>query len=291
MVFTQGINYVSASGVSSSTQVGEQPPRYIRRIKTLSLFPYSENTKLKQDSFGSKTLGLMYYQLHKTDLLRIAQSYLGNIIEVTPSEYNKMGLLERQNTQSIVIGNYGTIDEAWCAHTVSFMCEQAGIDIGGHKKAVSQFINWGKSKDIYKPIQTNTIVPVNFIQERKNRETQIRKQIREMKEGDLIIWKSDTVSITQNGFHMGKASHIGIFEGINPDGSISVLEGNANELKTGIYERYIATTPEEARKGNQKIGEPQEINVRDGFIRKTYTAEQLAMGGYSGYIDMQNLVK
>ena len=45
------------------------------------------------------------------------------------------------------------------------------------------------------------------------------------------------------------------------------------------------------KKGNQQIGEPQEENRRDGLIRKVYTVEQLAAGGYSGYINMQGLVK
>ena len=282
----QNVNTTSANGrwQQQTFNTPVQQPK-------INLFPYRYNSAVKSDSFSNHTLSLMYYQSHKSNLLTIAQNYLGRIIEVSPKEYAQMGFTERMGTQQAFIGKYGTIDEDWCAHTVSFMCEQAGINIGGHKKGVSQFISWGKSKGIYKPIQTNEICPINYIQERENRTKQIKQQFKHLKEGDLIVWKSDRVTITQNGFHMDKASHIGIFEGFNPDGTISVLEGNANEFKTGKYEKYIATNEKEAKNGNQRIGEPQEVNLRDGFIRKTYTAEQLASGGYSGYISMQSLIK
>ena len=246
---------------------------------------------IQRNAFKKYSLSLMYYVPHKTKLLNIAQSYIGRIVEVTPDEYAKMSEKDRLKTQMAFIGTYGTPDEAWCAHTVSYMCEQAGINIGAHKKGVAQFIQWGKEKGIYNPISTVQMCSVNYLQERQQRAMQIRSQIAKMQEGDLVIWKSDTCINTQKGLINAKASHIGIFECINPDGSISVLEGNANETKTGFFEKYIATKEKEAKNGNQKIGEAQEINPRDGFIRKTYTPEQLAASGYSGYINMQSLVK
>ncbi len=250
------------------------------------------NTSRQLNYFGERTKDLMYEIPHKTRLLKIAQNYLGKITEVSPEEYARLSNADRQKTQMAIIGQYGTPDEAWCAHTVSYLCRQAGINIGPHKKGVAQFIEWGTQNGRYKNIKTNTISKNNYVQEREKRAKQIRQQTKKMKEGDLIIWKSDGISYTQNGHVYAQASHIGIIECVNPDGTVSVIEGNANEFKTdGKFERLVANTPHEAKKGNQQIGEPQEENRRDGLIRKVYTVEQLAAGGYSGYINMQGLVK
>ena len=250
------------------------------------------NTSRQLNYFGERSRDLMYEIPHKTHLLNIAQNYIGRIVEVTPEEYRKMSDKDKQKTQMTIVGRYGTPDEAWCAHTVSYLCRLAGVNIGGHKKGVSQFIAWGQQNGRYKAIKTNTINETNFDKERKYRADQIKKQSKQMKEGDLIIWKSDGISYTQNGFVYSNASHIGIIECVNPDGTISVIEGNANEYKKhGKYERLIANNDAEAKRGNQTVGEAQEINSRDGIIRKVYTPEQLAADGYSGYIDMQGLVR
>ena len=244
------------------------------------------------ECFGSRTQDLLYNLPHKTLLLKYAQSFLGRIVEYTPQEYARLSKEEKEYSQMKFIGKYGTPGEAWCAHTVSALCEMAGINIGGHKKAVAEFINWARQKKIYIPIETKTLNSSNYKEERKNRASQIRKHSKFMKEGDLIVWKSDVIHSTQLGLKKGNASHIGIIECVNPDGSISVLEGNANEYRSDSkYERYVATNRHEASSGNQIEGEMQEINPRDGFIRKVYTPEQLAASGYSGYINMQGLVR
>ena len=256
------------------------------------LVTLGNNTTRQLNYFGERTRDLMYEIPHKTHLLNIAQNYIGRIIEVTPEEYRKMSDKDKQKTQMAIIGSYGTPDEAWCAHTVSYLCRLAGVNIGEHKKGVSQFIAWGQQNGRYKAIKTNIVNETDFDKERKYRADQIKKQSKQMKEGDLIIWKSDYISYTQNGYVRFNASHIGIIECVNPDGTISVIEGNANEYKTrGKYERLIANNQAEAQRGNQAIGEAQEINSRDGIIRKVYTPEQLAAGGYSGYINMQGLVR
>ncbi|MBR6099275.1 CHAP domain-containing protein [bacterium] len=251
----------------------------------------SPYTGKQKKYFAERSQDLMYKIPHKTKLLNVAQSYVGQIIEVTPEEYKRMSYADRQKTQGVVIGPYGTIEEAWCAHTVSFLCEQAGINIGGHKKGVQQFIDWGTQKGIYRPIKTNIMTKDNYVLERSKRAAQIRQQTKQMKEGDLIVWKSDTVHTTQFGINYCNASHIGIIECVNEDGTVSVIEGNANEPRTGTYERYVATNDREKRNGNQSCGESQELNPRDGLIRKVYTVEELAANGYSGYINMQGLVK
>jgi len=266
--------------------------------KLPAFFEYSNNNTAKNKQifennkacFCEKTNKLLNNRQHKTSLLSIAQKFLGHIVEYTDNEYLKLKNEEKAFSQTRFISKYGNKNDAWCAHTVSTLCEYAGIDINGHKKAVSEFINWGNKNNIYKPIKTNTINEVNYKKERLERTKQIKKQITHMKEGDFIIWKSDTIYSTQKGLTQHNASHIGIFECVNPDGSISVLEGNANEFKTGKYERYVATNKKEATYGNQNEGELQEVNKRDGFIRKTYTPEELAISGYSGFIDMQNRI-
>ena len=102
---------------------------------------------------------------------------------------------------------------------------------------------------------------------------------------------SDAVHTTQLGKKRCEASHIGIIECVNEDGTVSVIEGNANEPRSGAFERYVAMNNSEAKKGNQRCGECQELNPRDGLIRKVYTVEELAAGGYSGFISMQKIVK
>ena len=247
--------------------------------------------KVQTSSFGERSLDLMYEIPHKTRLLRIAQNYVGKITEVSAEELKHMSYKQKNQTQAAIIGNNGYVTDAWCAHTVSYMCNQAGINIDGHKKAVKEFIDWAGKKGYYRPIKTNPINTLNYEYERKNRAAQIKSQFKNMKEGDLIVWKSDVVQSTQLGLKQACASHIGIFECVNEDGSISVIEGNANEYRTGKYERYVVTNVNEAKIGNQSIGDSQEINPRDGIIRKVYTAEELASGGYSGYINMQKIVR
>ena len=113
-----------------------------------------------------------------------------------------------------------------------------------------------------------------------------------MKEGDFIIWKSSYIVELTNGKRIEKkSSHIGIIESVNKDGTITVIEGNANESKKGNAERELVKNAAEGVRGNQDIGEFQEVNQRDGLIRKVYTAKDLAAFGYSGYIDTQNIVK
>ena len=244
-----------------------------------------------QKPFGKKTESLLYKQEHRTHLLDVAQKHLG-IQEVTPEEYNKLPAKERNNTQMHLIGRYGTSDHQWCAHAVSHIAKEAGMNIGKHKKAVQEFIDWGNQNNIYNPIHTEDINPSNFIVERNSRETQIKEQIKNMHEGDFIIWKSPFVAILPNNQVIEeKASHIGILESVNPDGTITVIEGNANEYKTDVSEREMVSLAHEGINGNQNIGEFKEINRRDGLIRKTYTAKDLAAFGYSGYIDTQKLVK
>ena len=241
--------------------------------------------------FGEKTEALLYKQKHKTHLLDVAQQHLG-IQEVTPDEYSKLSPEERNNTQMHLIGKYGTSDHQWCAHTVSHIAKEAGMNIGKHKKAVLEFVNWGNQNNIYKPIKTNDINFSNYIAERDSRESQIKKQIKNMHEGDFIIWKSSFVAnLPNNRLEKEEASHIGILESVNPDGTITVIEGNANEYKTDVAEREMVSLLHEGINGNQNIGEFKEVNRRDGLIRKTYTAEDLAAFGYSGYIDTQKLVK
>ena len=244
-----------------------------------------------QKPFESKTMSMMYKTNHKTKLLDIAQDHLG-IQEVTETEYNNLSYTERQNTQMHLIGEYGTINHQWCAHTVSHLSEEAGLDIDGHKKAVQEFIDWANKKGIYRPINTNTINKLNYKSERVKREKQIKEQLKLMKEGDFIIWKSSYIVELTNGKTIEKkSSHIGIIESVNKDGTITVIEGNANESKKGNAERELVKNAAEGVRGNQDIGEFQEVNQRDGLIRKVYTAKDLAAFGYSGYIDTQNIVK
>ncbi len=241
--------------------------------------------------FESKTQSLMYKTSHNTKLLDIAQNHLG-YQEVSSSEYSKLSKSEKDKTQMHFIGKYGNPNHQWCAHAVSHLSEEAGMNIDGHKMGVQQYINWATKKGYYHPIETNTATASNYTWERKQREVQIKEQFKTMKEGDFIVWKSSYVAELPNGeFKNKNSSHIGILESVNEDGTITVIEGNANEFLTGSSERELVMTQADAAIGAQDIGDFKEVNKRDGLIRKTYTAENLAAFGYSGYIDTQKIVK
>ena len=87
-----------------------------------------------------------------------------------------------------------------------------------------------------------------------------------MHEADFIIWKCKN--------NLGKSmSHIGMIESVDKiNGTITVLEGNANE-----YNRTNTSVTK--------------VNARDGFIRKVYTINELINSGYSGYIDNSKVIK
>lgn len=241
--------------------------------------------------FEKSSLDLMYKVPHKTKLLNEAQTLLG-MQEVTPKEYSKLSKSEKNNTQMRLIKDPKYFNDAWCAHTVSYASEHVGMNIGGHKRSVQEFIDWAKDKNIYKPITTKSMTVDNYSKECENRQEQIENQTKKMKEGDFIIWKSSVMHKTPDGLIGGKASHIGIIEQVDSDGTVTVIEGNANRSKTEEgYDRLVVKTKEQAKIGNQEIGSFQEINKRDGVLRKKYTPEELSKNGYSGYIDTQRIVK
>lgn len=241
--------------------------------------------------FESRTMSLMYKVPHKTNLLNVAQNHLG-IQEVTEQEYSKLSQKEKQNTQMHLIGKHGELNHQWCAHTVSHLSEEAGMDIGGHKKSVQQFVDWATENKTYRPIKEQEITKNNYKQERASREKQIKQQTKSMHEGDFIIWKSSYVAQLPKGqLAQTKSSHIGIIESVNPNGTVTVIEGNANEARTDKAERELVNVSYEGVSGNQEVGEFQEANRRDGLIRKIYTPKELASFGYSGYIDNSKIVK
>ncbi len=229
---------------------------------------------------------------HNTRLLDIAQEHLG-LIEITDKEYqylkkNDPAKLER--TQYSMIGEHGQITDQWCAHTVSTLSERAGVDIGGHKKAVSEFINWAKSKNDFKPIITNWMDKSNIEKEKNSRAIQIKKQLPDMEEGDFIIWKAPyAANVGDKKLKNKHSSHIGIIESVNVEtGTVIVIEGNANLFKKNEKGQLTVVKKQtDGKNGNQERGDFQEVNSRDGLIRKEYTIDELASMGYRGYIDNQ----
>lgn len=268
--------------------------------ETEEMFPYVNIRKTKVDvpavgnvkkPFESKTMSMMYKIPHKTSLLDIAQNHLG-IQEVTPREYQRLSTKDKNETQMHLIGKYGNPAHQWCAHTVSHIAEEAGMDIDGHKAFVQSFIDWGKKNETYRPINTNKANKSNYKQERTAREKQIEQQIKTMHEGDFIIWKTSYVAELPAGKLIEKkSSHIGILESVNKDGTITVIEGNANEFRTDTSERELVKNYNEGAIGAQDVGDFKEVNRRDGLIRKVYTAKELAAFGYSGFIDNSRIVK
>lgn len=226
---------------------------------------------------------------HEPDtlLLQNANKYVNKVWEDTTTHYNFLKKLGKNNADCYK-------NSAWCALTVSILAKESGIKLGkDFIPTVDGFISWGGSR--YKKIPTTKLNASNVKQERQRRAGEILKQIRsgKMKEGDFIIWKADKALKDGQTWHTKQASHIGIIKSIDPQkGTITVIEGNANNTRYGHDgEALLVKTKAQGIKGNQDIGEVQEVNTHDGIIEKTYTIEQLAMEGYSGYIDNAGIVK
>ena len=236
---------------------------------------------------------------HKTHFLDVAADYLG-LEEVTPVEYEHLTKDEQKYTQMAMIKNYGDPSHQWCAHTVSTLCNLAGIDIGRHKASVfraagNNFVDWARERNAWKPLNTYNLTNENYETNLDRREIEIKKQLSQIHEGDFCIWASKfAVKVDGENSRIEKqASHIGIFEYINlKEGYVIIIEGNANiSERNDYYDRKIASTPSEAKRGDQDLGDFTEINMRDGLIRKKYTIKDLAKYGYSGFIDNKNIIK
>ena len=245
--------------------------------------------------FEQKTMDLMYIEKHSTKLLNTAQKYLG-LQEVTPQEYNRLSNENKSKTQMKMIkGKDANPAHQWCAHTVSSISKEAGMDIGPHKKYVQQFVEWGEENKTYKKINTTKMTAENYKAERAKRAVQIKQQLNNMHEGDYIIWKAQFAAnvIGKNGISEYEASHIGIIESVDKkSGKITVIEGNANiSIVPPNGDRTVVKTKTEGIIGNQEVGEFKEINRRDGLIRKIYTIDELAKFGYSGFIDNSAIIK
>ena len=245
--------------------------------------------------FGKKTMDLMYIEKHKTNLLNTAQKYLG-LQEVTPQEYTNLSAENKSKTQIRMIkGKDGNPAHQWCAHTVSSISKEAGMDIGPHKKYVQQFVDWGEENKTYKKIHTTKMTAANYKDERNERSAQIKQQLNSMHEGDYIIWKAQFAAKVngKSGISEYESSHIGIIESVDKEnGTVTVIEGNANiSVVPPDGDRVVVKTKAEGVIGNQEIGEFQEVNRRDGLIRKIYTIDELAKFGYSGFIDNSAIIK
>lgn len=257
------------------------------------------------DSYGYKTTILnMLSVTHNTNFGRTLASMIG--------VHEENGLAPADITK-------GYRNWQWCACTMSYALKHSqdqkelkSNDLG-YFTQVSQYINWGQShttKDSkgntvkrYNPISTQNVKASTMKEDRKARVAQIKAQLSnndpntKMKEGDLIVWKSDYhVKANQGGKPVTKklsSSHIGMIERITKDKSgnyyVWVIEGNANEAKSDKnYERYIHE--KDSTVGAQTAGEIVEVNKDDGLIRKCYSVDELANFGYSGYINMDGIV-
>ena len=222
-----------------------------------------------------------------TALISNAQKYVRKVWEDTASHYNFLTKLGKQNADYYK-------NSAWCALTVSILAKEAGMNIGADFiPTVDGFVKLAGRR--YKQIPSIKLNSSNVIQERQRRAGEILKQIKSgsMKEGDFIIWKGDKALKNEQNWEIKQASHIGIIESVDiKKGTITVIEGNANiTLTDNNGEPLLVKNAQQGKNGNQEIGEVQEYNRHDGLIRKTYTIEQLARDGYSGFIDNTGISK
>ena len=231
---------------------------------------------------------------HRTRLLEVAQDSLG-LYEITTAEYAIMKQKnpeELKNTQAVIVGDYGMKHgHQWCAYTVGYLAQEAGLDIEKFS-TVQAYIN--KYKKDYNQISSHTMTKENYKEERCARAKEIEKQLPNMNEGDFIIWKGDYIVPQTNGkVQKSTASHIGIIEHVDLEkGIVTVIEGNANISEMNEHqERIPVRTSADCKRGAQTFGEYKDTNNRDGLIRKQYTIEELSKHGYTGFIDNQCRVK
>lgn len=247
------------------------------------------NLKVQKKVQGRDELTIKFPRSKNPDtaLVRNAQGYVNKVWEDTKSHYDFLAKLGKNNAEFYK-------NSAWCALAVSILAKEAGINIGADViPTVSGFISRAGVR--YKAIHTNTITSSNVKQERASRAGKILQQIQsgKMKEGDFVIWKTDKALKDGQNWQTKQASHIGIIESVNiQKGTITVIEGNANiTLTDNNGEPLLVKDIAQGIRGNQSIGEVREKNLKDGLLKKTYTYEELARDGYSGFIDNAGIVK
>lgn len=302
------INSILEKSIKKKELIEKSDKTRVEKLTVNKKIPYkikTETVKKEEFSIGGEkafendTLKLINERIpHKTKLLDIAQDSLG-LIEVTGDEYEKLSENKKAYTQMKIVSKYGgSADDAWCAYTVSYLSEKAGMNIGGAKSSVyknnkSSFVTWAKKNNTWHSIKTNKMTENNYIEERESRISALKEQLSKMHEGDFIVWASQYAVPTDKGIQTAQASHIGIIESVNTNkGTVTVIEGNANINTQGENsERVPVDSVDGDSRGNQQYGEFKEVNRRDGLIRKVYTIEDLAKHGYSGFIDNSKIVK
>ena len=296
----KSINYYLRRLNKPESSVTNNNTEFVQKRSSETKNNQTKTTNTQQEinnnnAFEKDTLELnrLKYQ-HDTEFLKVAQDSLG-LYEITSAEYEYLkreNPEELKNTQAVIVGDYGMKNShQWCAYTVGYLAQEAGLDIAKFS-AVQAYIN--EYKEDYNQISRQEMTQGNYNQERLARAEEIRKQLPKMHEGDFIIWKGDYVVPQANGtIQKSKASHIGIIEHVDLEkGVVTVIEGNANVSETNEYqERVPVKTKADCKRGAQTFGEYKEINNRDGLIRKQYTIEELSKHGYTGFIDNQKLMK
>lgn len=255
----------------------------------------SKSTIKNENAFEQDTMNLNKRKFtHSTRFLEVAQDSLG-LYEITALEYNRMkkeNPEELKNTQAIIVGDFGMRNNhQWCAYTVGYLAQRAGLNIGKYS-SVQTYID--KFQKDYNQISRQKMTKENYKKERIARANEIEKQLPKMNEGDFIIWKGDYVVPKSNGtVQKSTASHIGIIENVDlENGIVTVIEGNANisEMNEN-QERVPVRTSADCKRGAQTYGEYKDVNNRDGLIRKQYTIEELSKHGYTGFISNKARMK
>lgn len=301
-----------STSVRNSTYVSSNYNHATKIVEGYNISLFSDNNESQESEVtkistsGQRTLSQTDSYVPGTtqrgqDLTNTARNYLNEgHQEYTQDEIDimKQNGQDVSHTQDIFLkpflgigsgNNRVTEDSSWCAAFVNRVAHDTGLlEEGQNYCGVQQFINWGKRKGTYHEITTNTTRTDHLDEDRSERAAQITKQLPSMKSGDFIIWKSPRYQIkTDSGIKNEHSSHIGIIESVDrKKGTVTVIEGNANINRSDSQnERYVVHNAAQGAKGNQSVGELQEVNQRDGLIRKTYTIEDLARFGYSGFIN------
>ena len=111
---------------------------------------------------------------------------------------SKEGISERNNPGAVRAFSRGRW-QPWCADFVSQALAASGGSAMGHQSSVQGILNWGR--------QNNRFMPAGAAQANPG----------SLRPGDVVVWKS------------GGKSHVGLFTGMNRDGTFNTIEGNTGD--------------------------------------------------------------
>ena len=111
---------------------------------------------------------------------------------------SKEGISERNNPGAVRAISRGRW-QPWCADFVSQALKASGGSAMGHQSSVQGILNWGRKNNKFMSAGA------------------ARNNPGALRPGDVVVWKT------------GRKSHVGLFTGMNKDGTFNTIEGNTGD--------------------------------------------------------------